>query len=347
MTERIFFDLIRVAIGNQVCLSHSPSADEWVKLYDMAKKQSLVGVCFAGVQKLVAQKQGPPEMLYLTWLGMAAKIQQRNEVVNRQCAELQAKLSADGIHSCVLKGQGIAALYGQLATLRQSGDIDVWVKATPSRVIEYAQRFGISEEPTYLHIGAKVFVDTPVELHWKPTLFRNLFHNSIVQRWCDENTADSFAHLDKYGFDVPSDDFNRVFNLSHLYRHFMFEGVGLRQVLDYYYVLMNTTCSDSLAEQNLICRLGMKKFASSLMWVLDALFEMPEDKLLFVPDEKEGKFLLGEIMQMGNFGRGDTRNSEDRVQVRMLKKWAHLLLHYPSEVIWNPVWIICRKLKKY
>lgn len=347
MTEELFFDLIRVAIGSQVCLSHSPSADEWGKLYDMAKKQSLVGVCFAGVQKLVTQKQEPPEMLYLTWMGMAAKIQQRNEVVNRQCAELQTKLSTDGLRSCVLKGQGIAALYGQLAALRQSGDIDVWVKATPERVIEYADRYGFSEEPTYLHVGANVFTDTPVELHWRPTLFRNLFHNSIVQRWCNVCSEDTFKHLEEYGFDIPSDDFNRVFNLSHLYRHFMFEGVGLRQVLDYYYVLMNTTCSDSLAEQNLICRLGMKKFASALMWVLKVLFALPGDKFLFSPDEKEGRFLLEEIMQMGNFGRGDTRNSEDRVQVRMLKKWAHLLLHYPSEVIWNPVWIICRKLKKY
>ena len=60
MTEQLFFDLIRVAIGNQVCLSHSPTTDEWAKLYDMVKKQSLVGICFAGVQKLVAQQQEPP-----------------------------------------------------------------------------------------------------------------------------------------------------------------------------------------------------------------------------------------------------------------------------------------------
>ena len=64
----------------------------------------MVGICFAGVQKQVNQNQELPEMLYLTWMGMAAKIQQRNEVVNRQCAELQAKLSADGLRSCVLKG---------------------------------------------------------------------------------------------------------------------------------------------------------------------------------------------------------------------------------------------------
>lgn len=77
----------------------------------MAKKQSLVGVCFAGVQKLVNQHLEPPEMLYLTWMGMAAKIQQRNEVVNRQCVELQQLLLKDGLQTSVLKGQGVGAIY--------------------------------------------------------------------------------------------------------------------------------------------------------------------------------------------------------------------------------------------
>ena len=110
-TEKLFFDLIRVSIGQQVCLSHTPSADEWGELYAMAKKQSLVGVCFAGVHRLVGQQQEPPEMLYLTWMGMAAKIQQRNEAVNRLCVDLQKRLSADGLRSCILKGQGNASLY--------------------------------------------------------------------------------------------------------------------------------------------------------------------------------------------------------------------------------------------
>lgn len=99
--NEIFFELIQVSLGTRICLSHTPIhstnsgqvLDEWGELYAMAKKQSLVGVCFAGVQKLVEQQQEPPEMQYLTWMGMAAKIQQRNETVNRQCVELQRRLT--------------------------------------------------------------------------------------------------------------------------------------------------------------------------------------------------------------------------------------------------------------
>ena len=138
----LFFELIQVAIGTRICLSQTPSADEWGELYAMAKKQSLVGVCFAGVQRLYNDNvnENPsnplnhlnplnlPEMDYLRWMGMAAKIQQRNEVVDQQCKELWNLLHEAGFDAAVMKGQAIGCYYGELSQLRQSGDIDVWVK---------------------------------------------------------------------------------------------------------------------------------------------------------------------------------------------------------------------------
>ena len=117
--ERLFFTLIKVAIGKEGVLCKTPTSKEWQQLYDMAKKQSLVGVCFAGVQKQVNQHQELPEMLYLTWMGMAAKIQQRNEVVNQQCEEVQKMLAEKGFRSCIFKGQAVASLYhSSLSALR-------------------------------------------------------------------------------------------------------------------------------------------------------------------------------------------------------------------------------------
>ena len=110
--NELFFQLIQVAIGTRICLSHTPSADEWGELYAMAKKQSLVGVCFTGVQRLGANADdgisaiGMPEMLYFTWMGMAAKIQQRNEVVNAQCVEVQQMIEKEGFRTFIMKGQG-------------------------------------------------------------------------------------------------------------------------------------------------------------------------------------------------------------------------------------------------
>ena len=113
---KTFFELIQVAIGTRICLYHTPSADEWGELYAMAKKQSLVGVCFAGVQRLYNDNvnENPsnplnhlnplnlPEMDYLRWMGMAAKIQQRNEVVDQQCKELWNVLHEAGLDAAVM-----------------------------------------------------------------------------------------------------------------------------------------------------------------------------------------------------------------------------------------------------
>lgn len=66
------------------------------------RSKALWGVCFAGVQRLQQQRQEPPEMLYLTWMGMVAKIQQRNEVVDQQCKELWNVLHEAGLDAAVM-----------------------------------------------------------------------------------------------------------------------------------------------------------------------------------------------------------------------------------------------------
>lgn len=207
--EYIYYELIRVAIGTQECLSYLPSAREWREIYKKAQKQSLIGVCFSGLQRLGADTEegfariGMCEDLYFHWIGITATIQKKNEIVNRQCAELQAMLSADGLRACVLKGQGVGQLYAEhLHGLRQSGDIDMWVKGGFDVVNDFVQRTRPSKDIAYHRFHYHAFEDTEVELHHRPTLMRNLFDNRKLQKWCDSFGADSFVHPD-LGFDVP------------------------------------------------------------------------------------------------------------------------------------------------
>ena len=354
-----FFELLQVSIGNKVCLSHTPSADEWGVLYNLAKKQSLVGVCFAGVQKLVNQQQEPPEMLYLTWMGMAAKIQQRNEVVNRQCAELQARLSADGLDACVLKGQGVAALYkvsrvsdgskvSDLSALRQSGDIDVWIKGGYDVVCDYVQRTAPNLELAYHRFHYEAFPDTEVELHQHPSLMNNPIHNARLQKWLDAFGKEQFVELKELGFMVPPSEMNKVFLLCHLYRHFVAEGVGMRQLMDYYFVLRNSQIDENGRVMQLIESLGMKRFIRAVMWVVAHVFANDNhddnDNWLFCkPDREEGEYLLNEVMMGGNFGKHDERYDHQgkyAMQMQNIRHSCHLLLHYPSEVLWTPAWLV-------
>lgn len=321
--NKLFFELIQVAIGTRICLSHTPSADEWGKLYAMAKKQSLVGVCFVGVRKLVEQRQELPEMLYFTWLGMAAKIQQRNEVVNRQCVELQKRLSADGFRSYIMKGQYVATLYGEhLAALRQSGDIDVYLEGGLDKVLAYARTFGEVKKVNELEMSVPVYEDpstnsgqvTEVEFHYRPFIMRNPFKNAKLQKFFDDQSEACFMNrislenkAESLEIMAPTIVFNLVHQMVHTYHHFITEGVGLRQLMDYYFVIQASNPEDINKCQKMVESLGLNRFASALMWVLMHVFGLKVEQALWAPCEKDGRLLLDEILMSGNFGHTDER----------------------------------------
>lgn len=347
--EHLFFELIKVALGTRICLSHTPSADEWGELYVMAKKQSMVGVCFAGVQRLQLQEQCPEEMLYLTWMGMAAKIQQRNEVVNQQCAELQSKFSADGYKSCILKGQGVAQQYAEhLQGLRQSGDIDIWIEGGLKVVVKLAEYLGQKTEVTEQHVHLDIFENTEVEAHYIPSMLRNPFANARLQKWFKKMVPLQFSNRNEDGLCVPTTEFNLVYLLIHIYRHLFAEGVGMRQVMDYYFVLRevgsNETDCKECKERVLqtIQQLGLANFAGALMYVMREMFGLQHEQMLCNPNERHGKLLLNEIMISGNMGHYDERLKEVQKDTRwqrfcmVTKHNMRLVRYYPAETIWTP-----------
>lgn len=351
--NKLFFELIQVAIGKRECMSHTPKADEWKTLYDMALKQSLVGICFAGVQNLQKQQQSPQEMLYLQWMGLAAKIQQRNEVVNKQCAELVENLKVRGYRTCVLKGQGVAALYDNLANLRQSGDIDLWVDATKEKVVALARKTGSEEKASYLHVGAKFFKDTDVELHYRPTYMRCLRHNKRMQEWCESFKVSSSTGSPTMGFGgfkevngmvVPSCEFNVVYLLSHIYRHLFGLGIGLRQLMDYYFSLRAVSEGFNVSEvSSTLKKLGLYDFAGAVIYVLKEVFGLEREYMICKPDEWRGKVLLECVMESGNFGKVQKQMP---TWLQKTKQWTKLVQMYPSETLSDPVWRFVRHFDK-
>lgn len=365
--NKLFFELIRVAIGNQECLSRTPSAAEWQMLYDIPKKQSLVGICFAGVQRLQKQEQTPPEMLYLQWIGMAAKIQQRNELVNRQCVEVQKKIEGDGFRTYIMKGQGNAALYTEnLSMLRQSGDIDIYLEGGLDKVLAYARTFGEVTKVNELEMSVPVYKDTEVEFHYRPFIMRNPFKNRKLQQFFKDQMDRKFSNSQTCGehsrtiidsnkylsIEVPSLEFNLIHLMVHIYHHLFTEGIGFRQLMDYYFLTKkafvdngNHVERECLSEclKKEVHELGMDRFASALMWVLREVFGMSMINVPWVPSEKDGRVLLDEVMLSGNFGKQDERmeglydskwNTFWMVNMKTFRFWR--FDHWAW--FWSPVW---------
>lgn len=354
--ENLFYQLLRMALGRQVCLPHTPNEQEWKALYELAKKQSLIGVCFAGVQKLQTQRQEPPEMTYLTWMGMAAKIQQRNEVVSRQCVELQGQLAADGVRSCVLKGQGVGALYrvhendnnqnsSDLSMLRQSGDIDVWVDTDEEGALRWVKKYQRELDFDYKHVHLDVLEGTSVEVHYRPSTSRVPWYMRRVEQFTREKACWTNAVALGDGMvNVPSLEFNLVFILQHIFGHLFAEEMTLKQYLDYYFVLKQAHVEGADVQEayRWMQRMGMGSFARATMWLLREVFGMPEEWMICEADADEGRFLLDRVMAKEQKAKKGEHGS---VRWHLSVFWAqqnknlHLLTHYPLEVLFSPIWL--------
>lgn len=356
--QDLFFELIRVAIGTQESLSRLPSHKEWEALYDMATKQSIVGVCFAALQRLGADADegfariGMSEILYLTWMGMAVTIQQRNEHVNQQCAELQAKLTADGFSSCLLKGQGVATLYrGDLYGLRQSGDIDIWVDGDRDQALDWVRKQGA--EVSYIdsvHSHASLFEDTAVEVHSRPSWMYSRKGDKVFMQYWMTSKDEQMMHKDeRLSISYPKVEFNLVHSLLHINRHIFEEGIGFRQLMDYYFILMASSKEERSHAIDVLSKMNLKRFARGIMYIEQKVFGLDAEKMLWNADDKEGEFLLADILAGGNFGKHDARTKTFRLDDRWKRGWFTIrhnmryLMHYPSEVLAIPVW----KLRHY
>lgn len=349
--ESLFFELIHVSLGNSGSLSHTPTAEEWGSLFDMAMKQSLVGICFAGVvscrEKELPGAHSIPEDLYYNWMGMAMQIQQRNELVAQRCLQASRGFRKAGFRSCILKGQGLLSLYdspARLVGLRQSGDIDIWVDGDRDKTMAYVRSTGAYvDHASVKHADIHIFDDTEVELHFIPTWFYNPITEMKLKRWVELNKDEQFENVVEDGFCIPTSSFNLVFILIHIYKHLFDEGVGLRQLMDYYFVLMHSSNKERAQAYNVVASLGMRHFAGAVMYVIQKALGMKDECLLCPPNVKNGEFLLDEIMVAGNFGHHDPRKCKKSRSAVVrgyngLKRNVRFLTSYPSEILWAPFW---------
>lgn len=361
----LFFELLQLSVGKRQGLSFTPSTHEWVEAFDIAKKQAVVGVCFYGVQCAVWYDDSCvvnlPLKLKMQWLALTANIQRRNEVMNRRCTELYERIKKSGYHSCVLKGQAVAMRYDavgkkkddtRMSLLRQSGDIDMWMVGDVNNVLRWARDTKTMHYFDYHHADLSLFPDVEVELHYRPSISRNLWRNVRLQKWFKNEGRRHIVYNKELGFGVPDDVFALVLTLNHNLWHLLYEGVGLRQMMDLYFVVRTASATDELS--HLLHHFQLERFASASAWVLWHLFDRESDASLFVsqssplpvPNERLGRFLLAEILKAGNFGHYDKRLKANRYSSRigLMMQWLRhtmrLVRHFPGEVAWTPVGIM-------
>jgi hypothetical protein len=339
-----FFRLVRYAVNGQ---EDAPliDANNWSVLFNMAFEQSLIGVLFQGVNRLPLEAH-PSLELKLTWYAHAELIAQQNKKVDEVAVRLAEQVEADGFSYAILKGQGNAVMYPN-PSMRTPGDIDIWLMAAPRRVINYVQRKYDAGMFCYHHIDAGMMNDIEIEVHYRPSFMNNLIHNRRLQRWFQRQAASqSFQRVELPGqagsINVPDDGFNRIFQMAHISNHLIHEGIGLRQLIDYYYLLnRGFTPEEQQRDEQLLRSTGLYTIAASVMHVLGVILRLPREKMIVAPDVHRGTFLLQEVLEAGNFGKFDKRyeHSENpwKKNIQRLRRDVRLLRYFPSECIWEPL----------
>lgn len=351
----LFFEFLQVAIGIRNGLSHIPTDSEWQQILDISLKQSLAGLVFAGIERL-PQEEWPPNSIKLEWIGIVTDIENMNILTTSVCCQLCRKLEKDGFKICVLKGQANYAYYpSYLLNRRSCGDIDIWVtpngngKHPVEKTLKYLEKeYGLTGL-CWLHANISDKSGVPVEVHLRPSFMNAPISNKRFLK-CFEEIDDCVCQKKiEGGITLPAmkPEYDVIYQMNHIYRHLIDEGVGLRQIVDYYFLLMSDGGGDKDGVKHTIEYLGMKRFASALMWVLHTVFAMPHEKMLYEPSEKDGRFLLDEIMMAGNFGHSDSRMTALKVEegklsyqvnkaLRRIKRNMRFFRSYPSEVFFEP-----------
>ena len=253
----MIFDFLKYCLGGKDNMSNVVANIDWQQLYSFASKQAILGLCFDGIERLGEEypeklKQNPiGRELLMAWMAKAQQIRRQNMNVNAVASKLFSMLREDGLRCCILKGQGNALMYPNPYS-RTPGDIDVWVNASREDITEYAKcHFKLEDDIRFHHLETTMD-GVPVELHFFPCSMNNPLYHARLQKWFKRNADLQCSNIvslpDGIGeIAIPTTAFNVVYQLTHLYHHFFDEGIGMRQIIDYNFVLVKSEESDSIA----------------------------------------------------------------------------------------------------
>lgn len=332
---KLFYKLLRIACGSRETFE-TVSNEEWLSIYDEATRQSLLGVVYSAICKLPQDVRPSMDILF-QWASEAENIRGFNVLLNSEAARYTQMFAEKGRRSFILKGPANARLYPDPFS-RQPGDIDIWVDGGKEAVAQMLREQKLwSGDTAHTH-----HISLPhnehgvlVEVHFRACTGNcNPFSNRRLQKFLNAETGESTLVTE--GFYVPGMKFALVMQLSHIQRHASGEGIGFRQLMDYYFLLKNSSDDERLYVSRNIKALGLSHVAGALMWLLQNVFHLEEDLMIYKPNKTLGEWLLNRVLEGGNFGHYDAMEKRN-IFVRFFMNRV-LAYHRTKLDFWEGFW---------
>ena len=345
LENEALYALLRMALDPECrpsFFSYKLNSAQWEMLHVECFRQQLVGVVFRAINHL-PKNQCPPLGLVFQWASEAETIRGQNKMLYEESANLTNLFAARNRKTAVLKGSANARLYPDMF-MRQAGDIDLWVDENRENVVsllrdmkfEFSDDDMLSTHHVQSHFGNN---NMSVEFHYKPcSECDNPFTSSRIQLYLKQKILN--AELVHEGFYVPSIEFALVMQLAHIQWHFLENGIGFKQLVDYYMLLNNSTQSDRLEVSSKLKSFGLWKTCGAVMWIMEHVFGLVSEKMLAKPDERRGRILLSEISVGGNLGLNPQKQNHSHCILSWLKRRTRTvrLLSFDSvNVFWHEI----------
>ena len=309
--EEVFFSLLRNALwGSPVEIPEG--FVEWGSVARTAKVQSVlgqVGDAMLSDSRIAAAM--PAELKTRMKTFIMANMMTHGKL-NNVLVKVVNELSAAGIPSVLLKGQGLAQYYPK-PELRQCGDIDLYVGlgdyySSYDRLRPLATEI---DDRKSLEVGKHYdfFVGSvSVEVHRYSDRYPTKRLDAIYQEVSRKGLTENLVPMSFLGCQVqtPSDEYNAFYIFSHLFHHFLTSGLGARQLCDWMLFLRERGANidmDSLKKT--LVSLDMLGPWQDFGCVLVKYLGMPQELFPFYDQsrEKNAPKIMKRILDEGNFGK--------------------------------------------
>ena len=235
MFKKRIISLLHYCINTQptdTTLFSSLSENDWFKLMQQARQQSVLGLCLDALYRLKSNGAMPPRNVLIKWIGSVMTLEKEYERQKVFIKELASFFSKHGLKMVLMKGYGLSKLY-PIPKHRGSGDLDVYFCGKGQYADELIEEKGIEVKQNEEKHSVYSINGFHVENH--ASMICEQEHLSLLK--VEEFLKDDLErnlHLDEEtGCWLPSTMFNVVFLPLHFAGHFVYGGANLRQLVDY------------------------------------------------------------------------------------------------------------------
>ena len=335
---------MRIALGANRCLTTAPSEKEWEVIHTLSVEYGLVGVLYHGIMQLPPEQMPTGEIARM-WAEENRELARRNQMANRATVTVFNWFHKREMRCCMLNGQGSAMFYPD-AQMRTMDHIDIWVAVDYHAILDIARKQGVEGRPKYNRIKWQPCDGIDVNLYYYPSYLCNPKYNIRFRRWCRMNSYEQCTNDRELPggagkVALPTNHFNAIYQLVHMYNRYLSDGLGLRQLTDYFLLLADGRVPLLEVKKDLE-ELDMVDFARAVMWLMKEVFDLPKMYLLVEPDADRGRLLLREIISSGHFGKYDhrLRNTTHRyaLTAALARFYRNLCFawQYRRECAWRP-----------